>query len=193
MPPNLRAFTLWPEWCAAFKGVLLRDGSPSQLDKEWENRPIAPWSTIAPQRGEPGPWFCMHAGAHIGGKPRNEGALLDVLSTALYAGWRHSVILEGEQWSHRVKGNEVKLWKGDVSMKLHPDLIVRSAIVALIRVVDVQRPGEGEWTPWRFPDRYGWKLEVRPLPVPIPCRGAQGLWFLDDATDAAVRVQVGTV
>jgi hypothetical protein len=57
------------------------------------------------------------------------------------------------------------------------------AIVATCELVDCLRitghPGDdrehalGEWSP----GRYAWALvNVQRLPVPIPCRGAQGLW-----------------
>jgi hypothetical protein len=50
----MRALTYWPEWCPAFPGVRLRDGTPSPLDKPVENRPMAPWAVIAPTMHGPG-------------------------------------------------------------------------------------------------------------------------------------------
>jgi len=46
---------------------------------------------------------------------------------------------------------------------------VRNDLDALIR-------GDG-WSPWHFPDQYGFKLEnARALKEPVPCRGYQGFW-----------------
>lgn len=182
-----RALTLWPEWCPAFSGVRLANGVPSQLDKGVENRPMAPWATIEPRTAlgiiKPGRWFAMHAGAHIGGRPGNEGALGDVVETARAAGWAAQVVPGGADGT-------IRLTRGERSTDLRPEIIVRSAIVALIRVTAVQAPGEGAGEPWRFADRFGWRLDVRALATPIPCRGAQGLWRVPDAVAEAIRAQV---
>lgn len=174
--PALRALTLWPEWCPAFPGVRLRDGEPSPLDKPVENRPRAPWSTIAPTVRGSGPWVAMHAGKHIGGRPGNEGALGDVIATARAAGWHASVM-----------GDAVVLRKrGAGEVALYPDRIVTSAIVALFRITRVVGPGiDG---PWRFRDRWGWYVDVVPLPEPIACSGAQGLWTVPE--DVRARIEV---
>lgn len=172
-----RALTLWPEWCPAFRGVRLRDGTPSTLDKGPENRPMAPWSTIAPGgpfNPTPGAWFAMHAGKYIGGRAGNDGALLNVVRTAEAAGWVAS----------RRAGDVVALRKNGVQALLHPDYIVTSAIVAVIRITCVDPPGIGG--PWRFVDQFGWYVEVRPLPEPIPCKGAQGLWTVPDAVTSRI-------
>jgi hypothetical protein len=43
------------------------------------------------------------------------------------------------------------------------------------------------------PGRWAWILEdIRPLPEPVPCRGAQGLWNVPADVEAAVRAQLGT-
>jgi hypothetical protein len=180
---------LHPEWCAAFNGVRLADGSVSVLDKTCENRDFPPWSTIAPRRDPransktgplpflPGPWFAMHAGKSIGGKPGNDGALFFMVDMAREAGWT----------SARSGPEDLRLTKGTRSMLLHPRLITLSSIVALVRVTRVDRPGV--WRPWRFTEQWGWYLDVRPLPVPVPCSGAQGLWTVPEDVAAKVLEQ----
>lgn len=175
----LRALTYWPEWCPAFPGVQFADGEPSQLDKPVENRPMAPWSTIAPSLFGAGSWVAMHAGKHIGGRPNNDGALGDVAFTAREAGWRGSVM-----------GEALVLRKGGAEVVLHPGRIRRSAVVALFRITRVVPPGVSG--PWRMPARWGWYIEVAPLPLPVSCSGAQGLWTVADDVAQQVRAQLPT-
>jgi hypothetical protein len=47
----------------------------------------------------------------------------------------------------------------------------------------VMRPGTWHWT----------LTEIRVLPEPVRCKGAQGLWRLPEETDLAVRVQLATL
>jgi hypothetical protein len=48
----------------------------------------------------------------------------------------------------------------------------------------------GDYTPGRF----AWHLtQIRALPEPVPCRGAQGLWAVPADVEAAVWAQVGQV
>lgn len=69
-----------------------------------------------------------------------------------------------------------------------PSTFAEQGVVGVARVVEVRPLDEvgpigAEWAfgPWC------WMLEdVRALPTPIPCRGAQGLWRLPDAVLAAV-------
>ena len=189
--PDLSALTLWPEWCPAFRGVRLRDGRASPLDKGVENRPMAPWSTIAPNLLGPGRWLAMHAGKHVGGRAGNDGALINVIDTAKVAGWNayvprlDDIIPPGQT-------DAVRLWRKEEGkpfegIDLHPDDIVTSAIVAVMRVTSVSRPGTDG--PWRFPAQWGWHVEVVPLPDPVPCKGAQGLWRVPDDVAARVRAQ----
>lgn len=47
----------------------------------------------------------------------------------------------------------------------------------------------GDYTPGRF----AWLLaDVRPLRVPVPCRGAQGLWAVPAGVRAAIEAQLTT-
>lgn len=53
--------------------------------------------------------------------------------------------------------------------------------------------GNGECTcgPWAMPDQCHWQLaNPRPLPAPIPAKGALGLWALSPQQEAAVLGQV---
>jgi hypothetical protein len=55
--------------------------------------------------------------------------------------------------------------------------------------------GDSRWpacSPWAVPGQWHWQLvSVRPLPEPVPCRGALGLWRLPDDVGQAVRKQLG--
>lgn len=179
----MKALTFWPEWAATFPGVRFRDGTPSPLDKLVENRPSAPWSTIAPTMHGPGPWVAMHAGAEIGGKPargvpawaHRDAALALVARVARDAGW--SICWTPDQWW--------VLRKGLASVDLREEHLVTSAIVALFRVTRADPPGVGGL--WRMADRWGWHVDFRALPEPIPCAGAQGLWTVPELI--AVQLQ----
>lgn len=69
----------------------------------------------------------------------------------------------------------------------------RMAVVAVADLTDVHRMDVGCCTsPWRQ-IHGGVHLvlgNVRALPDPVPCRGAQGLWFLPDDVETAVRAAV---
>lgn len=46
-------------------------------------------------------------------------------------------------------------------------------------------------SPWALEGQFHWQLRmVRPLPMPVPCKGALGLWHLPDAAHAAIRAQL---
>jgi hypothetical protein len=46
-------------------------------------------------------------------------------------------------------------------------------------------------SPWGQPGQYHWQLaNVRPLPEPVPCKGALGLWRLPEDVEKAVRAQL---
>jgi len=49
---------------------------------------------------------------------------------------------------------------------------------------------EHRWSPWRS-GPYCWVLaDRRPLPMPVPCKGAQGLWTVPTDVERAVRGQL---
>jgi hypothetical protein len=46
-------------------------------------------------------------------------------------------------------------------------------------------------SPWAVADAHHWLLaDVRPLPEPVPCKGALGLWRLPEDVEKAVREQL---
>lgn len=48
-------------------------------------------------------------------------------------------------------------------------------------------------SPWGMPDQYHWDLiRARPLPEPVPCKGALSLWRLPENVEKAVREQLET-
>lgn len=59
-------------------------------------------------------------------------------------------------------------------------------IVAIVRFAGVVETSTSTW----FVGRYGWRIEdVVPLPRPVPCRGAQGLWTVPDELLSEAREQ----
>jgi hypothetical protein len=85
----------------------------------------------------------------------------------------------------------------------------RGAIIAVARLVDCRKTQLLEGVTvfeggheWRLtdqerafgdytPGRYAWLLaDVQPLAVPVPCRGALGLWTVPEAVKEAVRRQL---
>ncbi|WP_394430419.1 ASCH domain-containing protein [Streptomyces sp. SGAir0957] len=63
----------------------------------------------------------------------------------------------------------------------------RGAVLAVGRLVDCH-PGDGYCTLWSAAGLWHWKLaDVRPLPRPLPCPGARGLWTPAPRLLAAVR------
>ena len=61
--------------------------------------------------------------------------------------------------------------------------LVRGAILGTVVPTDVYRPED--WAPtrrWHMRGQYGWQLKDRtPLPSPVPAKGKQGFWSIDDA------------
>lgn len=88
-----------------------------------------------------------------------------------------------------------------------PEDLPRGAIIAVGRLVDVRQMTQDTW-PKHFEaaaqaheaafgdyraGRFAWLLaDVRPLPTPIPCRGALGLWTPpDNAAEEGYALLVG--
>jgi len=62
--------------------------------------------------------------------------------------------------------------------------LVRGAIVGVVEVLDFVTTSSSPW----FFGPVGWVLGQRfRLPVPVPCRGAQGLWEVPEHVEMAVR------
>lgn len=66
------------------------------------------------------------------------------------------------------------------------DLVPLKAVVAVVHLAGCVTESDDPW----FAGRFGWLFEnVRKLPEPISCKGAQGLWTLPDDIEAKVREQ----
>jgi hypothetical protein len=146
------AITLWPEWAWAI----------AHFGKDVENRSWPPPPFIIGKR------IAIHAGKHIGGKPKDQlDGLQDLLEMTEFAGKELPVFSD-----------------------LIP-IIKTSAIVAVVKVVGCIRTGEAEG--W-YNGALGWKLaDVQTLPEPVECKGMQGLWTLPDDVLAKVRQQLARI
>lgn len=153
------ALTLWQPWAWAIAHL------PAEVAKPVENRDWRPPASVVGTR------IALH-----GGKTYDDDAADDILDITRAAGLRN---LDTSR-------------RGD------------TGILGTVRLVGVveERNGRlvlvaGDWgevtreraEAW-FVGRYGWLLDQRRvLDVPIPCRGAQGLWAVTD--DVAARHAIG--
>jgi hypothetical protein len=110
----------------------------------------------------PWPWAIAHAEKRIENRTWAPPARLIGRVFAIHAGKAADV--DGMKW----------LWKrGILSMPMPREAHVRGAIVALATLDSVVRESDDPW----FCGPVGWVLrDVFTLPVPIDCRGYQGLW-----------------
>lgn len=193
MSTDLLALTLWPEWAWAVD-------LPFALAKRVENRGWAPPAELV---GPAAPWIALHAGKHIGGRSGSD-ALLDGLEGVLTMGRRAGLLMDlahgihpPDSWGLRARcvpgGPFVQCNGPRWGFPVKPERarpIRTSAIIGLIRVVRVLRPGEEGDEPgvrgWKVPDAYGWVFHYRPLKSPVSAAGKQKLWKVDAATAAAV-------
>lgn len=69
-----------------------------------------------------------------------------------------------------------------------------SALGVILGVVDVtgcHSHCDGSCSPWAQPGLVHWEFaNPRPLPRAVPCRGKQGIWYLPDDVESAVRAQL---
>ena len=160
----LRALTLWPEWAWAIH----------HLDKRVENR------TWCIPKGE---WFALHAGKSVGGRPGLEAACdadVSVRFMARAAGWSVTYTAGNIKTSRAMFQKEGQ--RIDWNVLESPT----STILGLFRVTRHDQPGRGDLDGWRVPDLVGNVFEYRPLPTPVPCKGAQGLWTVPEDVAAVV-------
>lgn len=69
--------------------------------------------------------------------------------------------------------------------------VPQGAVVAVVRLVDCHEDCGGECSTWAIPGQWHWVLaERRRLPVPGPAVGKQGLWWLPEDVEKAVREQL---
>jgi activating signal cointegrator 1 len=93
---------------------------------------------------------------------------------------------------------------GYIASSAPPVVHVRGSVVAVARIADMittriaeahglASPCTLEWELGDFSaGRWAWLLEdVRPLDLPVPCRGLQGLWPLPHDVERAVRAGAG--
>jgi len=69
----------------------------------------------------------------------------------------------------------------------------QGAVIAVAELAGCHGPDDcrGTCSPWAVSGRYHWNLfDARPLPEPVPCRGALGLWRLPADVEKAVRAQL---
>lgn len=149
----MKALTLWPEWSWAI----------CHLGKRIENR------TWGPPPWMIGRMLAIHAGANIGGRPGRtamDRGIEDLRRMAFLAGWA-STILSGEVIFANFQSEEHVFSPWDIPTK---------AIVASCTVwsgVDAPLEQKG----WAAEGQNHWLLNNVGFPnVPIPARGAQGLW-----------------
>jgi hypothetical protein len=120
------------------------------LGKRVENREWLPGPRLIV-----GDRLAIHAGKHLGGRAGEPAA--DEASDAVLDMYRRAT--------------------GETFPPGWPDAFEdcpRSAIVAVATVTGFDR---NQRTGWDVPGAWHWRLgDVRVLPVPVPCRGAQGLW-----------------
>lgn len=181
---DLRGYTLHAEWPWACH----------YLDKTLENREQAPPAKFV---GPGAPWIAMHAGASIGGKPTNaacRAGLEALAATARSAGWGVRLAVYGRTaWSLRVDRGM------DAFTASPPDIagsfplptdrpIITSAITGLFRIREVFAPMRGPTGGWRARDQYALRIDYRPLPTPIPCKGALGWWRVP--AEVAAQIQL---
>jgi hypothetical protein len=67
----------------------------------------------------------------------------------------------------------------------------KGAIVAVARLADCHEDCGGVCSPWAIAGQCHWVLaDARRLPRPVPATGKQGLWWLPEDVEKAVREQL---
>lgn len=164
------ALSLWPEWLWAF----------TALDKRLENRGWRPPKWLM------GKYFCLHAGSRINGGASVMDGLESLAMTARDAGWQHTEIRRKmlDKASY-----EFECTKGEEKHTFSTETAVRSAIVAVVKLIDVTYD---EDRPWAIPHSHHWIFNdtIHVLERPVYCAGQRGLWRLDEAQIRAVHEQV---
>lgn len=103
-------------------------------------------------------------------------------------GWKPGGLRSGELLAiHAAKGWQAPDRDCAESCGYEPGELVRGAVVAVVRLIDVVRtedanPSEDEFLFGDYsPGRYAWRTElVAKLQTPVPYRGALGIWWLPD-------------
>ncbi len=170
---NRPALTLHPEWAYAV----------AVLGKRLENRTWPPPDRLIGKR------LAIHGGAAVGGRSHGKGP-----KVSMY----HAEAIQDMFAMARKAGADLA----------HPitfrDICERGqGIIAVVKVTGyIEGPSDAPWYigPETTDDHgnavpnYGWQFaDVQVLPVPVKCKGAQGLWTLPLDVLAAVRSQLAEV
>jgi hypothetical protein len=133
-----------------------------RLDKRVENRTKPPPDRLI------GKWIALHAGR------ATKSNASDMLVAASSAGW----VFSGG-----------KLTKGGGAVEFSQEEVNRdaSSIVGMMHLIDVSPPGTP--LPWADPDCYAIRFRLVALPKPIPCKGAQGYWRVEEEVRHAIMQQ----
>jgi len=145
--------------------------------------------------------------------------LTGVPALTLLNPWAHLIAhggknIENRTWSPPRSVNRLLIhagkgwddgWETSVARERVGDLddldgIAASAIVAvvdLVRVCNLSRDADDlrcVCNEWAMPGQLHWWLgNVRPLPFPVPCRGARRLWLPEPGTVISVEKQLAVV
>jgi hypothetical protein len=124
----------------------------------------------------PWAWAICHAGKRV--ENRSWHPPLKVIGQRI-------AVHAGKKYDHR----DAEWIQATFNVKVPAESLQPTGIVATALLSEIVMDRDKPWTEhrrWYF-GPYGWVLEdVRPLPEPIPCRGAQGLW--DVPADIAERL-----
>lgn len=161
---SLRALTILQPWAE----LIVRG------PKRVENR------TWTPRGMKMGDYLAVHAGVFT---PR----LADHWTGALELAEHHRIVDEVpllKQWREVIDGERGRLYPVRCKRFLE-GAVPHGAVVGVAQLVGVETeaPAGDPW--WCGP--VGWRLGNVVAIEPVPCRGAQGLWVLDEATYQAVR------
>ena len=105
--------------------------------------------------------------------------------------WRPPDSLLGQRFAiHAGKVPDLPAYEGLLKEGYPLPLLSAMPFGAVVGVATLDRVVTALDDPW-FCGPVGWRLrDVRGLPTPVPCRGAQGLWTLPPEVEAAVLKQV---
>ena len=119
------------------------------------------------------------------------------------AGGHSPLVRAGWDWYVRNLPDWPGLPATDVTLGRRTTLMPFGAVIAAVQVIGChhssrcQQPPATRYSlptfcsPWALQEQYHVELSaVRPLPEPVPCKGALGLWRLPDDVEKAVREQL---
>jgi hypothetical protein len=104
--------------------------------------------------------------------------------------------LDRDALDHPLVTRAIDYWAGGRGAVRGEWETARGVVVAVVRLHAVclrsrGKPGLCTCGPWAVSRQAHWRLDrVRPLPVPVPVRGRQGLFNLPADVESAVRAQI---